>query len=980
MTKDINHEISSSSMTSHKEEPNPSILFGDATGDDPFSQMLLQQNPVSEQAPSKEVIEENQTPTAHDKTTSLGDASSLFATGSSTAHANTDAADLFFSSSQPAQPNTTINPNASAANFFEQQPTESFFDGLAQPAHEPPASTTASLTQAFDPNTYSSTEYQQQPQEAYGQETYNQQQQVEYDPNQWIQFDPNVHYYYDDQNQVHYYDPNTNQEYDMSQYTYDDQGQPYDYQYDPQYAEYYAQQGYTTMDPNATAVTNETTYATEPTTGYTDGTSHEQQVYTQDNYDPNAYAPVPEQTYGQDFFQSQAAYPVNDQQQQNNAVAQVPAQIQSEHTIDTQQQDNYNYTATTVYGYETAKDVNYENQDYQSSNFFTEDLQQPSVPPKSTNLAPPPSNPVDKKVTENENDSDHLLLQEVHDDNNQEVDLDDLDHMVLSRFNKDENLQEAEDELDRLVSGSDLSSLKQEPVYTNPNVYEEKPVENKDVTVENKDVQVEHKDVPVENKDVPVENKDVPVENKDVPVENKDVQVESKDVPVENKDVQVENKDVQVVPGYEAQQEAYNAYDPQSYGNEVYSYEPYQQENNAYEPYQQENNAYEPYQEEKNAYEPYQEENNAYEPYQEENNAYKPHHQEEKNAYEPHQEEKNTYEPHHQETKQDTSYTYEPEEQTVSFASYEPQHEESPEHKVIEPHVDYSSYAPQHDAYAPQPDAYVPQPTNMDYSSYAPQQTEMYTPQQHDRSVGAPPKSEATLELSAPLKTAIVEKETRSITETSYGPPKLGVSNEPPKTLPFISRNQMKSPPPVVNAMQAFTQQRSNSITEPDRKQNGSPFTGYYPPYGIERSATVPPPMTERIASPRPLLTACPDPQCEGENKAKAKFCCECGRPLAGISRSTTPSASLSPGVFTMSEVNTIPVRTALDEKKDKMLESLKEFHKYSVLAHEGEDEKQRLALEYIDSRQSEFHHEKALVWNIVKSMIQYHDQTLGDG
>lgn len=50
--------------------------------------------------------------------------------------------------------------------------------------------------------------------------------------------------------------------------------------------------------------------------------------------------------------------------------------------------------------------------------------------------------------------------------------------------------------------------------------------------------------------------------------------------------------------------------------------------------------------------------------------------------------------------------------------------------------------------------------------------------------------------------------------------------------------------------------------------------------------------MLNRLASPQlEQFLPCPDPNCEGENKAKAKFCCECGRPLTSISRATTPAA-----------------------------------------------------------------------------------------
>ncbi|KAI9309386.1 Sec23-binding domain of Sec16-domain-containing protein, partial [Cunninghamella echinulata] len=43
------------------------------------------------------------------------------------------------------------------------------------------------------------------------------------------------------------------------------------------------------------------------------------------------------------------------------------------------------------------------------------------------------------------------------------------------------------------------------------------------------------------------------------------------------------------------------------------------------------------------------------------------------------------------------------------------------------------------------------------------------------------------------------------------------------------------------------------------------------------------------------VLVPCPDPNCEGENKPRAKFCSECGRPLASLSRASTPMAPFSP-------------------------------------------------------------------------------------
>jgi len=156
----------------------------------------------------------------------------------------------------------------------------------------------------------------------------------------------------------------------------------------------------------------------------------------------------------------------------------------------------------------------------------------------------------------------------------------------------------------------------------------------------------------------------------------------------------------------------------------------------------------------------------------------------------------------------------------------------------------------------------------------------------------------------------------------------------------------------------------------------------------------VPPPMTERMASPRPQLIPCPDRLCEGENKPKAKFCCECGRPLAGISRSTTPSA-ISPSAYNAGMEGFSPMsttvfgtvaepvqRTALDDKKDDMITSLKQFVESSVVVQSDLDdqEKRRRAMAYIDSRLQSFDESKALLWRVVKSMMEHSESVLGDG
>lgn len=75
-----------------------------------------------------------------------------------------------------------------------------------------------------------------------------------------------------------------------------------------------------------------------------------------------------------------------------------------------------------------------------------------------------------------------------------------------------------------------------------------------------------------------------------------------------------------------------------------------------------------------------------------------------------------------------------------------------------------------------------------------------------------------------------------------------------------------------------------------------SQYTPSEPPRSIQSSLSPPPSLsafslgTQSINSPG--LFPCPDPECQGENPSKAKFCCECGRQLAALSRAPTPAVS----------------------------------------------------------------------------------------
>ncbi|KAK4520917.1 uncharacterized protein ATC70_006800 [Mucor velutinosus] len=1062
-------------MASHKEEPNTSLLFGDSPGDDPFSQLQQQQqqHPASEPAAKKDEVKDKQpaVSTAQEQQPKavVGDAASLFG------NSGDGNADLFFSStnaSAHATPQSVHPPlatNASAASFFDQPQAAattaySFFDDLgqqhsatdltqsySQESQQHSTNPASNLTQAYDPNTCNSYDYSQQPalQE-------QEQQQQQYDQAQWIQFDPNQHYYYDDQGQVHYYDPNTNQEYDMSQYGYDQQGQTYDYQYNPQYAEYYAQQGY---DPNAYAATTAATDAGNIG-------DQQQQAYAsvQDNYDPSAYAPTTATPQPSEsatataaaasdlhYYQpsNYAAHPSSQMQQQQadyssqsyapmntNAVAEVPAQLQSEQTIDTQhytaeqqqdpysmqsypavdtsagvvadadqqQQSDYNYqsydpnTATTAvttsefeqsqFGQDVYAPVDLNNTNYSSiqADFEAEDLQQPQAPPpppaaaskdvgppppagppksvlsppppppKSTNISPPPpqTNTPLATLTAHRDSMDVNEVPELSEQQKEapQEDLNDLDDLVLGGSDSQQQQQ-------------DLVSNMMDRLTVADGAYDTEKTTDEAAAKHSRDVNVASS---TEDQKVPeAEIKTEPtvfasVLSADEPCETKNKEEFSINDQKEKKEEEkpaITSQDASYFPLQSSedhtgisssqhvldQNEQISSYEPDqsitydfNYGSEPTT----QPAENAYEPDQAigfESQAV-------TGYEP----TTSYEPQQ-------------ASAYDP--EQVASYEP---------SASYEPQQQT---AHYEPRQNDT--------------YAPQETSYEPQqtsgyePTGHEPQSTN----AYDPSNTTTrgYEPQQYGGYESAAPSTQ----YGAPLPTSTTAASERNMTSPPpSGPPRAG------------SIKSVASPPP---AMQSYYPQRANSITEPDRRHHSSsPFAGYYgnnngmnPQYPVmERSATVPPPMTERMASPRPQLIPCPDRLCEGENKPKAKFCCECGRPLAGISRSTTPSA-ISPSAYSAAgmegfspmstavfgSVAAEPVqRTALDEKKDEMVASLKQFVENSVVVQVDldEQEKRRRAMAYIDSRLASFVESKAILWRVVQAMMEHSTCVLGDG
>ncbi|KAI9476057.1 MAG: hypothetical protein EXX96DRAFT_286684 [Benjaminiella poitrasii] len=1071
-------------MASNKEEPNASFLFGDSTGDDPFSQ-LQQQNAISEK-PINQVNEEKNPTVNKQPKTLTGDTSNLFGSNSESN------ADMFFSSGMAASrsSNPPLTSNASAASFFDQpQSSDSFFDNLNQ---NPTSSLTqsfdyaqsqqqtpnpaVSLIQAYDPNPYTSNYNQQeQVQAEQQQQQQQQQQQHQYDQSQWIQFDPNVHYYYDEQGQVHYYDPNTNQEYDMSQYGYDEQGQNYEYQYDPQYADYYNQQGY---DPNTYAATNDNTSVYN---------NQQQQTYTpsQDNYDSNAYAPAaitqqsvpatavssqsyydPNQytstTYGSSEQVQQQAYNPQAYASVSSAIAEVPAQVQSEQTIDTQsylpeQQEQFgiqNYASAEFSNQQVQQTQEYSYQAYNSSNishsndlqqdkneqdqyvpvdytstdanqtysqiqtdFEEEDLQQKSH--DTTSFEPAPKNPIlsspksapSSQDIQNPHSSAEVLVpstyssqrgsfdgrseqQQGEESSKQAENLDDLDDLVLGGSS---GQQKPLDNSDSLMAAADYDRhVEETSSYTQLNSFEEgqsekeslgnKQTEDESVSQHNNQnmpqlhLQTEpiifSSEVPSEiSSDIADEPKQRQTEAIEIqqPEDLASIEPENKfeKISSEPQSDESEKKDEQIV------NDTYNDESAATKGGDtrlVGTNEPVQDDAQQF----QQTAANEPEQSVT---------------FDSSNFALQFDQFASVESYQPVQ-----YESEQGTTENKTMLNSEPQSGMVDHESQPAAvNYESQTNTTYEPyvpnyyeHAQTTNYEPEQTiSYEPeQITSYEPEQT----TSYEPQQNISYEPQQNISY--QQPNNYQPQQAVYPPPTSVSRSGMSDYSQTAE---QLQRVTSPPHSGSIKSM----TPPPLMHNIQSLpyqplsSQQRSNSITETDRRRHsGSPFSGYNNnQFTIERSATVPPPITDRVVSPRPQLIPCPDPNCEGENKPKAKFCCECGQPLTSLSRSTTPSINMSINQFGVESFNPISSslgavteqvqRSALDDKKDAMVQKFKEFIDVSVVVNNERDveEKRKHALEYISGCIDKFEDEsKALLWRLVKLMLEHHEHTLGDG
>lgn len=984
-------------MTSQKQET--SHLFGDSTEDDPFSQL---QQPTSAQP--KKVDHPN---------------------------------DMMFSSTNATANTTPVNvPSASNASpFFDQQQQQesaaTFFDNVAQ-QQDP-----LSLTQPYNPQQQDGQQQQQDGQHqqydpnAYAQQQYGTEQQydpntyAQYDQSQWIQFDPNVHYYYDEQGGVHYYDPNTNQEYDMSQY-YDENGQ---YQYDPQYSEYYAQQSY---DPNAAQQaydpnTSGTQQVYDPNSqqAYDPNSTEAQQVYqnydpnvaeaqqTYQNYDPNAtqqtyqsYDPSAQQSYNPNAAESQQAYdpsvtvtqqdpnvydqyaPTTDQQAYTTPAntSQYAPDQNATTTFDYSQQQSYGQEEYNPVAFEfdnstkeenTEKTTQEENsvafvQDKPGSNVIDEDFGQPeNVEPvidmQSGTSELSPTTEQDNLVAELQSislqdDQQSIIspLPNVTEVSGPVVEKKPLSELPADKQPKESPVVDQDAELQPVslqastLPEHDVNDVS-EQTYTHVNTQNEQsfdfsqhqaydqedynPVSfdfdySPKETTEN--YQEENSVSFVQDHPPTVTNAEPSVE----PVVDMQAQTVSEETESHQHDRQVpesqpiwlQDEGVNQAPDVnnEATQDFNDMTEQpaQQYGG----YEPYQPTDNStggYEPYQPTDNSTEQKPTDQQQQQQYYGGYGSYEPtaIQESTNSYEP--------YTAGQDSANSYEPYQPTTGQEST--------TNSYELYQPTTGQESTTNNYEPY----------------------QPTtgqDSTINSYEPYQTT------------------AVQDLTNSYKPTTGQDSTNSY-EPTTGQDSTN-SYEPITGVDSTGGYGTYQPNTGVNSTSGY--EPHGTEQPPVNQQQQHYYSGYYnQPEAIERSATVPLPVVDRMSSPRPQLMPCPDPLCEGENKPKAKFCCECGRPLAGISRSTTPAANFSPTSFGGQGFSPMGEMRSHDDLSDRLKESLDNFLPSSVIAHQDRDieDKRQKALDYIQSRTATFEDSsKTLLWNIVKLMLEHPTCKLGDG
>ncbi|CEG83412.1 hypothetical protein RMATCC62417_17336 [Rhizopus microsporus] len=885
--------LSKIKMTSPLEETKGgggAIPFDEPIENDPFSQ-LQQQTQQTQQQTEQQKQEEK-------KAKEIADASILFGE-------NAGGATDFFLQQQS-------NTNASPSPF--DQTSQSFFDHLGRASsvksQEYVSQQPTSLVQAYDPSA-AYTQYSHEPQQQsttdyysqYDQGQQQQQQQQQYDPQQYSQagqeqqFDPNVHYYYDEQNQIHYYDPNTNLEYDMSQYD-------YNYQYDPQYSEYY-QANY---DPNAYATTAGVISESNAQAAYDPNVySSTAENSAQATYDPNAYTTTEESN-------AQAMYDLNayNVTEENNAQA----------TYDPNA-----YTITAGATGENNAQAAYDPNAYAMTD--KDSAQVPHYDPTATLEA------THHAAFDSFDSTAYAPVQESYDPNAYTTGSETVPvHGTQSSQQNNSAVEGSEANAETIVSGDEKQKTQEyftgnQDAYR-PDMYSAAAYgQQSDVTFDF----LQQDNTPSQNvvQHVPSSNQESKPAVYDISNDKTSHTVSTGDNTTTFDQHQYEGK------GYN--QDMYSSTFASDFSNAVVpeQYDSHQQE-------QQQQGMASP-QVEGNIPTEVEYFNYQDQPYSSNDDIVKPH-ADASNSIQ-------------QELGADTSTT-----QVELNPS--PDNTKDTDSQFAEVQL-----APMNDTAAviaattetSQPDlfAYTPTEGKVQLTEYTPQsmdQSNVHEPVTKNNE-GSDQQFEE-VQLVANLYTPT---ETRTV---------------PPHSLP-----SQPVPP------QSYTESQAPPITSFERAI--SPVSTSYIPYRPSMDYASPRSSLDhrsslseaRVASPAIPLVPCPDPQCEGENKPKAKFCCECGRPLAGLSRSNTPfSRSTTPfATFPQNTVENSPQqpvavpRNPLDDKKDEIAKSLRQFYEQAALLDTAlsNEEKKNRVLSYMDSRINEFPKEdsKHLLWKIIKLLVE---------
>ncbi|RCI06391.1 vesicle coat component [Rhizopus stolonifer] len=966
-------------MTSRSEETKGSIPFGEPAENDPFSQI---QQPSSNETPSKDVA----------------DASVLF--GSNDASAD------FFSSTQP--------PNASAANFFEQQqtPSETFFDHLGpnvptKSQENVPQS--ASLAQTYEP----AQNYNQQGPEEYTTEQSNV---------QWQQFDPNVHYYYDEQNQVHYYDPNTNQEYDMSQYG-------YDYQYDPQY---YTQEGYDpnayvsqdqstqqAYDPNAYAINNEPqqTYSLGQESYGTDAYANPAGNGQQENYDPSVYASslavVPENST--QYAPVQESYDLNAYTVNSAAIS--AANGQQEQTSFAQ--DNYNpdlYTANSKDNQQQTTQDNYDPKTYatNSAEQHQEQQQQQDYSAQNSYNLSANHSFVEHPNDKNQQQQEHVPIQDNYEPNA---------YMAHSTGYEQPGQQypSQQDNYDPNAYMAHQSGYEQQ--YTSeqdnydPNAYTAHPTGYDQPNQQNQEHQ-EHAPVQdsydqnaynVPNYQQPSHQKqeqDYNLQTVDPAVFSVDNgQQSSKQLSTSTQDVfesnffefnQANNQEpdhtiqenkqetdqetthAAVIPA-DDQTPSYEQPRKDSYNPDMYAAKNFNQQDDLFENLQSLENVQDNNESPSDVLFNVSSDQNS--------TAVLDLNTDELSNLADNTTQQNSG---HEKVLQPSyvpdlySTEYQKETQQKDFASEEPpvdveyfNYQEQPYSSSSVGISVHSTNAEQHELGAETPTATV----DLNSAPFIKPSTQQESESQFAE-VQLAPVSSYTENNSITAPSNIISAYDR-VKSPDYSTPEQLNSYEPLgqmnqfEEVQFAPNVYAPTPPPPATTTRAMSPHRVSSpfgsVAPPERIL--SPLGRSSIDHASARSSLeMKGSFIDRVGSPVVPLVPCPDPQCEGENKPKAKFCCECGRPLAGLSRSNTPFSGTNTPFATFSSVSETQ-KNLLGDKRASMVESLKSF-RHSVLfdTNMTQDEKKTALVSYIDGRLNEFSDKedgRYLLWKVVRVFVE---------